>query len=108
MPRVPNRHTGKLLVPAAALALLASPATLLAQDGQAGANVFQMFFAPIPENADFLDWLGVGMVWLLIIISIGTMALILQYFLKNRKPNIVPEETRAQLEQLMAEKRFPE
>lgn len=103
------KHT---LVPTMGLALtalLTSPASVMAQDKPGGgANVFKMFFAPIPDSPDFLDWLGVAMVWLLIIISVGTMALILQYFLKNRKPNLVPDETRAQLEQLMTEKRYAE
>lgn len=93
---------------AAAIVLMASPAPLLAQSAQQGANVFKMFVAPIPDNADFLDWLGVFMVWGLVAASIVTMALILQYYFKNRRANIIPDETRTQLEQLMAEQRFPE
>lgn len=102
----------KVLTASMLMTLLMMPATLLAQDTTTtktqGVDVFKMFFFPVPQNPDFLDWLGVYQVVFLVLLSVVAMAFVIQFALKNRKINIVPEETQAQLEQLMNEKRYAE
>jgi biopolymer transport protein ExbB len=98
----------KLSMTAAVMALLAAPSTLMAQSSTNSSSVFKMFVAPIPNNPDFLDWLGVFQVWFLMLLSVVAMALMIQFYLKYRKANIIPTDTRNQLEQLMNEKRYAE
>jgi len=90
-----------------ALALMTASPALFAQGGN-GPNVFMMFFAPIPANATILDWIGVIQIWLLLLGSIVTIALIIQFAMKARKIVICPDEVKDTVAQMLDEKKFRE
>ncbi len=84
-------------------ALLTSPA--LAQE-TSKTSVFRMFFAP--PASDFLDWLGVAMIWGLIALSGVSVGLIISMAMKNRRSSLVPATTYETLSALMNEKKYRE
>ena len=94
---------GSLLAAITAL----TPAVALAQDQAAGGggddtasqSVFQMFFM-----SD--DPVGMGIIWLLLIMSMFTIGYIIKLVIQYRKPMVVPPETREQIESLIAEKKY--
>lgn len=89
---------GKFAQSMMALAVLGIAQPLLAQEK---VNAFKMFFW-----AD--DIFGVIMIWLLIAMSIVTMALIIQHLMANKASHIVPRENISGYEALLSEKRFRE
>ena len=89
---------GKISQWTAAFAVLGLSQPLFAQEK---INVFKMFFW-----AD--DIFGVIMIWGLILMSVVTMALILQHLMANKAATIVPTDNIAEYERLLAEKRFRE
>jgi biopolymer transport protein ExbB len=82
----------------AALAVLAFAQPLLAQDTQS-INAFKMFFW-----AD--DIPGLIMIWLLIVMSIVTVALVIQHLMANKANEIIPKQNLAEYEAMLADKRF--
>ncbi|MEX0776907.1 MAG: MotA/TolQ/ExbB proton channel family protein [Phycisphaeraceae bacterium] len=90
--------------------LMTSPVLAQAQQQQQSAetSVFKMFFAPIQPRMDFLDWLGVFMIWMLIALSGLSVGLIIHMAMKNRRTAILPPPTFDTLNQLMNEKKYRE
>lgn len=88
--------------------MTAAPALAQDEGGSKKGSVFKMFIAPIPANADFLDWVGVLMVWIIIAMSVVAMALIIHFWLKTNKNALVPDSTREFIGQALEEKRYRE
>ncbi len=82
--------------------LVASP-VLAQSEGQTQStmNVFQMFLW-----SD--DLLGLAIIWLLVGLSMVCLALILMFAMKHTRSRIVPDDTAAQIEAMLAEKRYRE
>lgn len=82
--------------------LLIAPQTL-AQDGATaeggGTSFFKAFFL-----SD--DYLGLAVIWLLIIASFVCMSLTLLFTTRYRRKSIMPDETREDIENLLAEKKY--
>ncbi|MBI1371081.1 MAG: hypothetical protein GC162_20825 [Planctomycetes bacterium] len=86
----------------AAMALMAMVQPAMAQSAsKPKSNVFQMFFW-----AD--NFSGVLMIWVIILMSVATMALIIKHVMDNRISVIMPEESVLAYEELLQEKRFRE
>ncbi len=87
------------------LALLCFPAgAALAQDGAGEAAGGPRSFARMFFWSDSL--LGLIIIWLLVVMSIATIALLIHFLLQNRKATIMPEEVVADLEGLLSERKF--
>ena len=85
----------------ATLCLLASPLAR-AQDAEEGsASFFQAFFL-----SD--DWLGLGIIWLLIAGSVVSISLTILFISRYRKATIMPAETRDGLDDLLQQKKYRE
>ncbi|MBI1373972.1 MAG: hypothetical protein GC159_14715 [Phycisphaera sp.] len=69
--------------------------------GSASTSAFQMFF--LSDNI-----LGLIITWVLIIMSVCTMALVIKYYMENRLLTLMPPESVAAMEELLAERRFRE
>jgi len=69
--------------------------------GSQSTSAFQMFF--LSENV-----LGLIVTWLLIIMSVCVMALVIKFAMENRLINVMPPESVAAMEELLAERRFRE
>lgn len=83
--------------------MLAMAQPLLAQDsGKKVTSAFQMFFWV--ED----DLFGLIMIWVLILMSVATMALVIQHVMANKIDQFVARETLPEYEQMLAEKRFRE
>ena len=78
--------------------LLGSP--VLAQDGGT-TSAFKAFFWSS-------DYLGLVIIWLLLIMSMISIALSILFTVKYRKSQMIPEDTQIQLEQMLSEKRYRE
>ena len=62
-----------------------------------------------PGEIFFFDWFfikGGPIAWLLIAIDIASIAIIIEHFISIRGTNIVPEMTRAQIDELIAAKQY--
>ncbi|MDH3584999.1 MAG: MotA/TolQ/ExbB proton channel family protein [Phycisphaerae bacterium] len=96
-------HRAWLAITPAVICFLVWATPLLAQDGgsKTTTSAFQMFF--ISDNI-----LGMIITWLLIIMSVCTMALVLQHVQANRVSNIMPVETVGVYDDMLADKRFRE
>lgn len=99
----------------ALMTLLTPAATVMAQDAPAttsapsGTNVFRMFFAPFPPSGvRLVDWIGILMIWVILLLSVVVVALIIQFYLRYRRVTLLPDETREQLENMLNEKRYKE
>lgn len=86
-------------LPAAALAQ-ASPDAAPATSG-GGASFFQAFFWSS-------DLLGLAIIWFLIVCSFISFGLTLVFVMRYRRINLMPEETRSGIEQLLAAKKYRE
>lgn len=71
------------------------------KEGAKSSSYFQMFF--LSE-----DLLGLILIWVLIIMSVGVMALSIHYTLQNRLDNYLPEVVVDEVETMLEEKRFRE
>ena len=91
-------HPSAVIVAFATLLLITAPA--MAQDGDVQrTNVFQMFFWS--DN-----YLGLGVTWLLIVMSVVVVALTLQHVLVNKEKVIIPPDSVAAVEDHLENKRF--
>ncbi len=89
------------------MTLLTWTGTALAQDGGGGGggggggvSYAAMFFG---LRGDFL---GKSITWLLILMSIATVALVIHFFIQNRRVNILPQEAVAEIEGLLSDRKF--
>lgn len=97
------------LTKASLLGLLASSFAMsaAAQDAPApannggGASFFQAFFWSS-------DLLGLAIIWLLIIASFISLGLTLVFVMRYRRENLLPDETQAGIERLLAAKQYRE
>jgi len=100
----------------AALAVLATAGAAWAQnsgnggDGDGGGTISfaEMFFISKNVDTDSLNMLGSVLIWLLLLMSIATIALIIHFLLQNRRVTIVPEDLVGDLEGLLGERKFRE
>ena len=74
--------------------------------GNDGSRSFaEAFF--ISRKADgSIEYLGSGVTWLLLAMSIGAIGMMVYMFLANRKPSVVPSELVEELKKLIKEKDF--
>jgi len=86
-----------VLVVVAVMAGVAQPA--LAQDGGDSISAFEMFFWP--GNP-----LGLGITWLLILLSVTSLSLTIYHTLLNRTAQILPEDSISAMEELLNERDF--
>ena len=103
-----SRRSG--VVMAAAMPVLAST-SLWAQDapaaestgggGDGGMNYFQMFF--LSDDA-----IGLLIIWLLVLMSMGSIGYSSRLLLKYRKATLIPDETASQLKDLLEQKKYRE
>lgn len=98
----------------AGLAVLATAGAASAQNGggdaDAGGTISfaEMFFLSKNVDTDSLNLLGSFLIWLLLLMSIATIALIIHFLLQNRRINVVPEDLVGDLEGLLGERKFRE
>ena len=90
------------MVPAAALAQDAAADTPAADEGSGVINAAQMFLWS-PGS-----YFGTAMIWLLVLMSMVSIAITIMFLIQNRRPLIIPDETRDEVEALLAEKRYRE
>jgi len=88
----------------AVLTLVGAPGALGQEQGQSnetggGTSFFQAFF--LSE-----DYLGLAVIWLLIVASFVSLSLSLLFTMRYRRAAIMPPETRDDLESLLAEKKY--
>ncbi|MEM7625194.1 MAG: MotA/TolQ/ExbB proton channel family protein [Planctomycetota bacterium] len=91
------------LYPATALLAALTPVASAQNDtGQAeSASFFQAFFWSS-------DLLGLAIIWLLILCSFVSFGLTLLFVMRYRRVNLMPEETKAGVEQLLSQKKYRE
>jgi biopolymer transport protein ExbB len=85
---------------AAALSLVAV-APAMAQTEEKRTSMLEMFFLSG-------DALGISIIWFILLMSAGSIGLMIQYFMRFTRKNLLPEETRAELEELLAAKKYRE
>lgn len=83
----------------AVITLLALAGPLMAQQQGQTVNAFKMFFW-----AD--DIPGLIMIWALVLMSVATVALIIQHMMANKASQIIPKQNLGEYEALLADKRF--
>lgn len=79
--------------------LLAFAPPALAQGGSSEQSVFEMFF--LSE-----DPVGLAIIWTLVLLSALSIGFIMKLMLQYRRGSIVPPETREQIQELIAEKKY--
>jgi len=89
-----------LILTLPALAMLIAPLAL-AQDGPKTQSYFRMFFM-----SD--DVIGLLIIWLLVLLSATSIGYASSLAIKYRRTTLLPPETRAELEALLAEKKYRE
>lgn len=95
-PRPPHRITLTLWTVPAVL-LLAGHAA--AQDAAESRSFFRMFFW-----SD--DVPGLMFIWLLVLLSVVSVTLTIRFALQHRRSSIMPEESRREIESLLAQKKY--
>ena len=99
---------GKLLTSAAVLVLAAAP--LLAQDDAAPArpaaeaqttSMLEMFFLSG-------DAMGIAIIWLILLMSAASVGLMINFFMKYTRKNLLPDGTRADIDDFLAQKKYRE
>ncbi len=92
---------------AAALLTTLWPAIASAQDegGSTTTNIFQAFIWPKTEGVEIL---GNFIIVLLLLMSAVVMGFSIMLIFKFRQNQVIPEETRDEIEQLLAEKKYRE
>ena len=94
---------------AKAAAVLAAAA--LAAPASAGPSFATAFFITIdqpPDGTVRVDWIGSSMIWLLIAMSVASVALIWLAFTGNRVQDMLPEHSVARMRAAVADGRFAE
>ena len=95
------RRLWLMLLAAGTPMLLASPVLAQTEGETQTSNVFKAFLW-----AD--DLLGLAIIWLLVALSMICIALILMFLMKHTRARIVPDDTAAQIEAMLNEKRYRE
>ncbi len=98
-----NPHRTTLAAVAAAAALGAS--------AHAGRSFSEIFFISLESAGDGqtrVDWVGSAMIWVLIAMSVASVALIILAWMKNRPQYMLPPELVQQARTLVQEGRYPE
>ena len=90
-------------MPIAALAQDAAPAAEAAADGDSGIMSAARMFLYSPGS-----YFGTAQIWLLVLMSMVSMALAIMFLIQNRRVMLLPDETRDEVEALLAEKRYRE
>ncbi len=90
------RHPRRALSVAAA-AMVSLPAA--AQEGNQAQTFFRMFFW-----SD--DVIGLVFIWVLVLLSVVSVTLSIRFAMQFRRSTIMPEDTRAEIEQLLSQKKY--
>lgn len=91
-----------VLTSLAASAALLWPSPVLAQDGEATTmSTLEMFFLSG-------DTLGLIITWFILLMSAVNVALMISFFMKYTRKNMLPESTRTEIEELLAQKKYRE
>lgn len=108
-----HRTARALRAPLPRLALGVALATTLALAPEAAAErsfgeIFFLSRDAIGDGPPRVDWIGSGMIWLLILMSIASVALIVQAWASNRPEQILPRALANEARRLVSEGRFAE
>ena len=106
-------HPRSVAIAAGLLSLLMIPAVLLAQDAAApaaapaeGASPTTQSYAQMFLISD--DLIGTAIIWLLVLLSMASMGYAMYLLTQYRRASLIPDETRDELEALIAEKKYRE
>ncbi len=95
----------KLLRLLLALPMLLAPTLAFAQDGDEGSGGSTNFFQAFLTSDDYL---GLFIIWLLVFGSFVSISLTILFTMRYRKANVMPPETRDEIEALLADKKYRE
>jgi biopolymer transport protein ExbB len=111
-PRIHRHPTpGRARIARRTRAAAAFAAAALAAPASAGPSFATAFFITIdqlPDGTVRVDWIGSSMIWLLIAMSMASVALIWIAFTANRSEDMLPERAVERLRAAIAEGRFAE
>ena len=71
-----------------------------------GSHSFAEAFFVSRRSDGSIEYLGSGVTWLLLAMSVGTTCMMIYMFLANRKPNVVPSDLIDKIEKRIAKKDF--
>ncbi len=87
---------------AAALPLVAVAPVVAQTTGEAKTtSMLEMFFLSG-------DALGIAIIWFILLMSAASVGLMIQFFMRYTRKNLLPDETRAEMEELLAAKKYRE
>ncbi len=99
----------------AAFALLGTAATAWAQEngdgggdggGDQSVSFAEMFFLSKDVARGELNLLGSFLIWILLLMSIATIALVIHFLLQNRRTTMVPDDLVGDLEDMLGDRKF--
>lgn len=106
-----GRALGTVCLASFLITLMAAPATVFGQDGQDGTPAAAVE-QEIPRSAWLLPFEslreGEPITWLIIVVSVVAVTLIIQGFLRVRRPVLLPQESNARIEQLILGRQYRE
>jgi biopolymer transport protein ExbB len=105
-PAHPPRRTPRAACLAAAAAALAAAAPVHA--AASFATVFFVSLDTLPDGSTRIDWIGSAMIWVLIAMSVTSIALIVLFLNGNRTRDMLPPGAVEEARALVAEGRWPE
>jgi biopolymer transport protein ExbB len=79
--------------------------SLLAQ-ANGGSHSFAEAFFVSRRSDGSIEYLGSGVTWLLLAMSVGAIGMMIYMFLANRKPGVVPDDLIAKIEKRISKKDF--
>jgi len=97
-------HRLRCILAASAPALAAAPA----QAGPSFATAFFISLDQLPDGGTRIDWIGSSMIWVLIAMSMASVALIWIAFAANRLEDMLPAQSVDSMRRAVGEGRFAE
>lgn len=104
MNMIPRSHRIHAAVASAALAACPAPAGA----GPSFATAFFISLDQLPDGGTRVDWIGSSMIWVLIAMSVASVALIWIAFARNRLEDMLPAAAVESMRRAVAEGRFAE
>ncbi|MEM8494306.1 MAG: MotA/TolQ/ExbB proton channel family protein [Planctomycetota bacterium] len=86
-------------IPITAVSLAMFTLPVAAQDGPSTRSFFQMFLW-----SD--DPMGLAFIWILVLLSVVSVTLSIRFAMQFRRSTIMPDETRAEIEELLSQKKY--
>ncbi len=76
--------------------------------GEQGGGIMDAFLLPRNPSSGDIAWIGVGLIWLLIVLSVASLGWIAAMAWANRRREIVPDELWRKIDELVHERKFQE